>query len=92
MISEILLYPLIPRRWGGVRGAPLVPLSAAAAGEASDPDGEASVGLVGSTALRRWEENSAHFCGSQVDGREVLLSGTERLVPRDSAPASALSC
>lgn len=33
-----------------------------------------------------------HVFGSQVDGREDLPGGTERVVPRGCAPASALSC
>lgn len=60
--------------------------------EPSVPGGETSVELE-SPALHHREENSAaHFCGSQVDGRDVLPGGTERVVPRGSAPASALSC
>ena len=79
-------------RWWGVRGALRASRDAKAAGEPSEPGGEANAGLECSALHRGGVNSAAHLCGSQVDGRGVLRGGTEWVLPRGAAPASALSC
>lgn len=86
------LYPWMQWHCWGVRGALGASPNAGVAGEPSGPGDESSVWLE-STSLYRGEMSPAvHFCGSQVDGRDILQGGTERVMPKGSAPASVLSC
>lgn len=86
------IYPWMSWHWWGVPCALRASPNAKTVGEPSEPGGEANVGLECSALHHGEEYSAAHYCGSQVDGRDVLQGGAERVVPRGPAPASALSC